>query len=200
MSRKRLYKHISYIGLILLSFLFVSIFNSKDHSEEISTEESKVKNVESLSAANPSANLEASSSNDSNAKEKLFKVVRVVDGDTIELETGEKVRYIGINTPETVSPKVAPECFGKEASTKNKELVEGQFVRLVKDVSEKDRYGRLLRYVYVGDIFVNDYLVREGFASSSTYPPDVKYQKKFLEAEKDARENKRGLWGSCSKK
>ncbi|MDP3997654.1 MAG: thermonuclease family protein [bacterium] len=126
-------------------------------------------------------------------------VKRVIDGDTIELETGQKVRYIGIDTPETVHPDKPVQCFGKEASAKNTSLVAGKRVRLEKDVSETDRYGRLLRYVYVGDTFVNDYLVRQGYANSSSYPPDVKYQEQFKQAEQEARVNKRGLWGSaCS--
>ena len=131
-----------------------------------------------------------------------FHVARGVDGDTIELEGGQKVRYIGIDTPETVDPRRPVGCFGKEASTKNKALVEGKNVRLVKDISETDKYGRLLRYVYVGDIFVNEYLVREGYARASSYPPDVRYRDLFREAEADARINKRGLWadGVCEKK
>lgn len=127
----------------------------------------------------------------------LEKVTRVIDGDTIEITGGIKVRYIGINTPETVAPRKAVECFGKAASDKNKELVLGKEVRLEKDVSETDKYGRLLRYVYVGDIFVNDTLVKDGYARSSTYPPDVKYQDMFLQSEKYARENNLGLWGEC---
>lgn len=131
---------------------------------------------------------------------QTVKVTRVVDGDTIEIEGGQKVRYIGIDTPETVDPKKPVQCFGKEASNKNKELVENKQVRLEKDVSETDQFGRLLRYVYIDDVFVNDYLVRNGFAHSSTFPPDVKYQSQFLEAEKEARENGRGLWaeGVCN--
>ena len=124
-------------------------------------------------------------------------VIRVVDGDTVEIEGGQKVRYIGINTPETVHPSEPVECFGREASTQNKELVEGKTVRLEKDISETDKYGRLLRYVWVGEIFVNDFLVRQGYATSSTYPPDVKYQDQFREAEREARENNRGLWNAC---
>ncbi|MFZ1735991.1 MAG: thermonuclease family protein [Candidatus Moraniibacteriota bacterium] len=122
------------------------------------------------------------------------RISRVVDGDTVELESGQKVRYIGIDTPETVDPRRPVGCFGKEASDKNKELVDGKDVRLVKDVSETDKYGRLLRYVYAGDLFVNEYLVREGYAKASSYPPDVKYRDLFREAEADARINKRGLW------
>src|SRR3990167_5088556 len=80
---------------------------------------------------------------------ELVKVVRAVDGDTIKLETGQTVRYIGIDAPELHHPKKRLQCFGKEASDKNKELVEGKLVRLEKDVSETDRYWRLLRYVYL---------------------------------------------------
>ena len=127
-------------------------------------------------------------------------VTRVIDGDTIEVNlegTTYKVRYIGIDTPETVHPSQPVECFGKEASAKNSELVEGKIVRLEKDVSETDRYGRLLRYVWVGDIFVNDYLVRQGYAYASTYPPDVKYADQFAQAQTEAIENNRGLWAIC---
>ncbi len=125
------------------------------------------------------------------------RVVKVVDGDTIEIEGGARVRYIGVDTPETVKPATPVQCFGKEASAKNKELLEGKIVELEKDVSETDRYGRLLRYVYIGDIFVNKYLVDEGFAYSSSYPPDVKYQEIFKEAQKAAQDAKKGLWAGC---
>ncbi len=126
--------------------------------------------------------------------ELVFKVVKVVDGDTVTLSDGRTIRYIGIDTPETVDPRKAIQCYGKEASDKNKELVEGKEVRLEKDVSEYDKYKRTLRYIYVGDIFVNDYLVRNGYAKSSSYPPDVKHQDQFREAEQEARDNKRGMW------
>lgn len=122
---------------------------------------------------------------------------RVIDGDTIEVEIeGEsyKVRYIGIDTPELHHPTKPVEYFAQEAYEKNRELVEGKTVFLEKDVSETDRYGRLLRYVYVGDTFVNAYLVQQGYALVSTYPPDVKYQERFLELQREAREAGRGLW------
>ena len=124
-------------------------------------------------------------------------VTRVVDGDTIEIEGGQKVRYIGIDTPETVDPRTTVQCFGKEAAAKNRELVEGKRVRFEKDVSETDKYGRLLRYVFIGETFINETLVKEGFAFSSPYPPDVNYQTVFDKAEKFARENGKGLWASC---
>jgi len=126
------------------------------------------------------------------------RVVTVVDGDTIEIEGGIRVRYIGIDTPETVDPRKPVQCFGKEASAKNEELVGGKEVKLEKDVSETDKDGRLLRYVWVGDLLVNEYLVKEGYAQVSTYPPDVKYKDRFLAAQREAKENKRGLWDACS--
>ena len=121
-----------------------------------------------------------------------------IDGDTIELESGEKVRYIGIDTPETKHPNIGVECFGKEAAEKNRQLVEGKQVRLEKDVSEVDRYGRLLRYVYVEDQMVNEVLVRGGYANASSYPPDIKHQERLQKAEQEARTQNLGLWSRCS--
>jgi micrococcal nuclease len=121
-----------------------------------------------------------------------IKCTRVIDGDTIEVKdeagTKYKIRYIGIDTPE------AFEDYGDITTEKNKELVEGNIVKLEKDVSSTDKYGRILAYVYVGDIFVNAYLVQEGYAQISTYPPDVKYADYFLELQQEAKENNKGLW------
>lgn len=133
-------------------------------------------------------------------RKNIYLVKRVIDGDTIELEDGERVRYIGIDTPETVDPRKPVQCFGKEASLANRELVGGKSVRLEKDVSNKDKYGRLLRYVYQGDKFINLELVKNGYAYAYTYPPDVKNSKLFLEAQKVAREARLGLWENCSEK
>lgn len=129
-------------------------------------------------------------------------VSKVVDGDTLELVSGKTVRFIGIDTPETVDPRRPVGCFGKEASNETKGLLSGKEVILQKDVSDTDKYDRLLRLIFLplqnGQIlFVNDYLVREGFARVLTYPPDVKYNEKFRQAENEAKENKRGLWGNC---
>jgi len=113
------------------------------------------------------------------------QVVRVIDGDTIEVSIGGKtyrVRYIGIDTPEI------GEWMGPEAAAKNKELVGGKVVGLEKDVSETDRYRRLLRYVWVGNLMVNAELVRLGCAQVSTYPPDVKYVDLFLQLQREARQ------------
>ncbi len=129
-------------------------------------------------------------------------VAKVVDGDTIELGNGKVVRFIGIDTPETVDPRRPVGCFGKEASNMLKGLLSGKEVILQKDVSETDKYKRILRYVFLplpdGRIlFVNDYLVREGFAKVLTYPPDVKFNEQFRQAERKARENGIGLWSRC---
>jgi micrococcal nuclease len=127
-------------------------------------------------------------------------VVRVVDGDTIEVEMGGRrhtVRYIGIDTPEVADPRRPVMCYGEEASRRNRQLVEGKVVTLEKDVSETDRYGRLLRYVWVDGQMVNAVLVAEGYARTYTYPPDVKYAHLFLQLEREAREASRGLWGAC---
>lgn len=129
-------------------------------------------------------------------------VTKVVDGDTIEIEGGEKVRYLGVDTPETKDPRKPVQCFGKEASNKNKELVEGKRVVLEKDISDKDKYNRLLRFVFLdlgngSRLFVNDYLIREGYAHVLTIPPDVMYSEQFLAAQKQAREQKKGLWDKC---
>ena len=128
----------------------------------------------------------------------LYPVTRVIDGDTIEVMhhgVPTRVRYIGVDTPETVHPSKPVECYGKEASERNKALVSGQSVRLERDISDTDRYGRLLRYVYVEDVFVNHALVVEGYAHARAYPPDVQYSELFREAEREAREAGRGLWG-----
>lgn len=119
------------------------------------------------------------------------KVLSVIDGDTIIIEPDIKVRYVGIDAPEV------DECFSDEASTENKKLVEGKTIKLVKDVSDKDKYGRLLRYVYVGDIFVSDYLVRYGYAKNMGIKPDLRYYQKLKEAQGEAKEFSRGLWFSC---
>ena len=143
-------------------------------------------------------NLETSTqSHESNSNNNSYLVTRVIDGDTIEIEGGQRIRYIGIDTPETVDPNRPAGCYGQEASDKNKALVLNKRVKLEKDVSETDKYGRLLRYVYVDDIMVNDYLVRQGFANASSYPPDIKYQEQFLQAQQEAVANSLGLWGTC---
>lgn len=125
------------------------------------------------------------------------KVVRVIDGDTFEIEGGIKVRLIGMDTPEMKNKNNKIDCFAQEAKDKLTSMISGKDVTLVKDISETDRYGRLLRYVYLGDEMVNDTLVKEGYAIIATFPPDVKYESEFLASEKKARESNLGLWSAC---
>ena len=132
-----------------------------------------------------------------NPTKDLFLVTRVIDGDTLELANGDRVRYIGVDAPETVHPNKTVECFGQEASSYNKQLVEGKWVRLEKDISDQDKYGRLLRYVYLNDEMVNLLLVTWGYAEGVTYPPDVKFAEDFLAAQTRARNDGRGLWSAC---
>ena len=129
-------------------------------------------------------------------------VVDVVDGDTIKVALDgavQTLRYIGIDTPETVKPGSPVEWMGPEASAANHALVDGKTVYLERDVSETDRFGRLLRYVWLrettGWLMVNEELVREGYAAAVTFPPDVRYEEVLRAAEREARDAGRGLWG-----
>jgi len=136
-------------------------------------------------------------------------VKRVVDGDTLLLENGERVRLIGIDTPELhVSKKLHRDAqnsgqdiktiqgMGKRAADFTRDLVEGKRVRLEFDVERHDKYGRLLAYVYLVDdgTFVNAKIIEEGYASLMTYPPNVKYADEFVKLYQQARENNKGLW------
>lgn len=130
---------------------------------------------------------------------ETYLVTRVIDGDTIVVQmngTEKTLRYIGIDTPETVQPSGIIECFGQEASDRNRELVLGKMVKLVRDVSDTDRYGRLLRYVYIDDKLINLSLVQDGYANANSYSPDTKYDKVLKLAEQTAKINGAGLWGS----
>ncbi|MCM8765786.1 MAG: thermonuclease family protein [Candidatus Omnitrophica bacterium] len=130
--------------------------------------------------------------------QKAF-VEKVIDGDTILLRGGKTVRYIGIDTPEIrkrVKDKwiYSPQPFSLEAKELNQMLVEKKWIRLEYDVEKKDRYGRLLSYVFVDDIFVNAKLLEEGLAFLYTLPPNVKYVDNFVSLQRKAREEERGIW------
>jgi micrococcal nuclease len=130
-------------------------------------------------------------------------VVRVVDGDTMVADihgTEERVRFLGIDTPESVKPNAPVECFGEEASSHTKELLPaGTPVRLVLDVEERDRYDRLLAYVYTADgSFVNLALAEDGYAGLLTYPPNVAHVDELREAVAAARSAGKGLWSACA--
>ena len=130
------------------------------------------------------------------------RVVKVVDGDTIHVQVGavrEKVRYIGIDTPETKDPRRPMQCFGQKASQFNERLVGGERVRLVRDIEERDRFGRLLAYVYRArdGLFVNAELARLGYAKPLSIPPDVRFAERFATLAREARDHDRGLWSAC---
>ncbi len=120
------------------------------------------------------------------------EVTQVIDGDTIVIAGGYHVRYIGIDTPEKDEP------YYSEAKNANQALVEGKVIRLERDTTDKDKYGRLLRYIYINKTFINAEIVRQGYAY--VYPkdlfPDIKYYDLLKEAEAEAQREERGIWGN----
>lgn len=117
-------------------------------------------------------------------------VVSVIDGDTIELEDGHRVRYLGIDTPES------GEYYAENATTRNKELVEGKTVELQRGNRDQDEYGRLLRYVYVDGVFVNAELIAGGYAKAYIFDPDDRYSQVLVQLEQYAKLRELGLWGA----
>lgn len=138
-------------------------------------------------------------------REGYYRVVRVVDGDTLAVDINgksETVRLIGVDAPESVHPSKPVQCFGKEASAKLKELLEGEQVRMEQDPTQddKDRYGRFLRYVFLEDgRFANQLIIEEGYAHEYTYEAPYAHQAEFKKAQEQARLEQRGLWadGAC---
>ncbi len=163
-------------------------------------------------ATTPTSASAAATSNDSGSGLPIdgleqAVVERVVDGDTLIVwrdghADTERLRYIGVDTPESVDPDRPVECYGSEATDANIELVDGAVVWLEQDISDTDQYGRLLRYVYVehnGDLlFVNQELIRQGVATVVTFPPDTRYTAVLRAAQDEARAAGRGLWSSCT--
>lgn len=131
----------------------------------------------------------------------LVQVSRVVDGDTIEVQLDGQtvdVRLIGIDTPEAVRPDHPIECFGPEASRYTEARIEGAQVRLEFDEERLDRFGRTLAYVWVGDELFNETLLRQGYATVTTFPPNVRYVDRFGAASRRARDEGLGIWESCA--
>jgi micrococcal nuclease len=136
------------------------------------------------------------------ARDESVRVVRVVDGDTVVVSSGgrtERVRYIGVDTPESVKPGTPVQCFAKAASSANRRLVQGQAVRLVRDAEARDRYGRTLAYVYRArdGLFVNAALVRGGYARPLAIQPNVAHAAEFRRLAWTARRAGKGLWSRC---
>jgi micrococcal nuclease len=133
------------------------------------------------------------------------RVLRVVDGDTILVRIPgpparrERVRYIGIDAPESVTPDRPDECYGDASAAENRRLVDGRTVSLSTDVERRDRFGRLLAYVRVDGRFVNAELVRRGFATTLRIPPNTAHAARLRALEREARRARRGLWGACAR-
>lgn len=168
-------------GILLVS-IGVGIFYVKNHQS-----------IVVLNSTSVSHNLNSPTPSFSYAK-----VTKIIDGDTFVIDTGQHVRYIGVNTPEIETN----ECYATEAGEINEDMIIGREVRLEKDTSDTDKYGRLLRYVYVdegsdGWEMVNNELVKIGLAKVETVPPDTKHKNDFANSENYAKENKLGLWGKC---
>lgn len=209
--------------LVILSITFFILFgifsNGKEtkKAQESATTKSELvsKNIqeaqpENINNAEQKADEQVAEVQEEKSEQRdttLFKVTRVVDGDTLDIDmngTIERIRLIGMDTPETVDPRKIVQCFGKEASDKAKEMLNGKMVSIEADKSqgERDNYKRLLRYVYLEDgTFFNKYMIAEGYAHEYTYQSNpYKYQLDFKEAEKQARETAKGLWSpdSCN--
>lgn len=180
-----------YLFLIILAAILYAVLYMGAKGVERFVLESSVSNILSLTG-----NTMVGSNT------KKFPVTKVVDGDTLEVQTPiglEKVRLIGIDTPETKKPGVAEQCYGAEATTRLKELVENKSVILEADTTQddKDRYGRLLRYVRTDEDFVNLRMVEGGFAREYTYQKQYIYQKLFKDSQIEAQRFYKGLWGEC---
>lgn len=125
-------------------------------------------------------------------------LVRVVDGDTIVIKmpdgSQEKLRYIGIDAPESVQPEQPVEYLGKEASLHNASLLDSGSLRISFDIERYDEYGRMLAYVWAGSVFLNGQMVRDGYARAKDYPPNMRYQEFLTRAEQEARDARVGLW------
>lgn len=196
-------KHVAIIILLFVLGLIIAIGGSTtDHRDDHRATDTAPSNPTSSSTDRTATTGHGGAS--SQKAGRTVQVARIIDGDTIELASGETVRYIGIDTPETVHPTRAPECFGRKAREANRKLVSGKRVRIVRDVSDRDKYNRLLRYVYVpasstgkNGTFVNQWLVRNGYAYASSYPPDVSRQEVLRSAQQKARNDERGLWREC---
>ena len=209
--KKNILKKWWFWGLIILVFFVVISANSTPSKDEkLSPSEAIQQEVEEQTAGLQKKGADqlaiAEKEAEKITEEKLYSVVKVIDGDTINVNIGgitETIRLIGINTPETVDPRKPVECFGIEASNKAKELLTNKKVRLEADPTqgERDKYDRLLRYIWLEDgTFFNKKMISDGYAYEYTYDTPYKYQAEFKQAETEARLAKRGLWADnvCS--
>lgn len=174
------------LSLFLTGLAFLSV--------GLLTQTASVKSVKTVPLPTLTPKKEVLSSKQASLEENQFLIIKVLDGDTILSSTGDKIRYIGINAPEKGQP------FSNESTKLNEALVLNKTVNLKYDVQTKDRYGRILAYVFINGVLVNGEIVKKGLAVSETIQPNVSYQKEFLDGQKYARENCFGMWGNlCGK-
>lgn len=200
MKKKILY---SLIGVVAL-FIIIGIFVSEQKGELVEN----LATIESADNEVLNSTGEASGINSAPSTQKAYDVVKVIDGDTMDVSIDgkvERLRLIGIDTPETVDPRKPVECFGVEASNKAKKILSGKKVFLESDDTqgELDKYSRLLKYVFLEDgTNFNLLMIKEGYAHEYTYDQPYRYQSEFKQAQKDAEANKKGLWasGACEDK
>lgn len=191
MNQNRVFK------LLILFFSFSLLISCSQ------IENNSISSVSDSSSSVNVANLDNQKSLFNNAVYEEVYVSRVIDGDTIELVDGRKIRYLGIDTPETVHPRKNVECFGPEASSVNKQLVLNKKIRIYKGKKNKDIYDRYLRYIVIHEneeLLVNDYLVKNGYATvNRKYQSDNlnKIYETLLSSEKLAIDTKKGLWNAC---
>ena len=212
MHKNQFIKYAGFFGAFALSVIIAGAFVVPEFSQQHKTSPQKAADIMPTLPAPKIAMLTSST--------QIVFVPRVVDGDTIVVEpvdaiTGEPgkqetVRYIGMDTPETVSPTKPVECYGHEASAHNKALVDGKYVAIVRDAGDRDKYGRLLRYVYLlGDTsslgttttfgaFINLELVKDGFARALTITPNTEFATEFKAAAATAKSSNLGFWSACA--
>ena len=186
-------RYLKYIILLIITIFTINSCTSKS-SENISIEKSQ--NITTISKTY-SQETSPQSIPSQTPSIKLYKIIEVIDGDTIKVDINSKietVRFIGVDAPETVHPNKDVQAYGKEASDFTKAQLLEKEVRLEYDIEERDKYGRLLAYIYIGNEMFNKVLLREGYAQLMTIPPNVKYVEEFIVLQKQAREQNKGLW------
>lgn len=198
------YRYLVIIFLFFISGIFlpktpsVNKPNISDNKEKV--KENIIKSEPITKKITPTPTLTLTPTSTPSSTPIFYSVIKVIDGDTIDINIDgktQRIRVIGINTPEVVDPRKPVECFGKQASEKAKQLLEGKKVRLEKDETQgnTDKYGRLLRYVFLEDN--TDFgltMIKEGYAYEYTYNIPYKYQQQYKQAQIEAQKNKRGLW------
>lgn len=200
----KLPKQNTILGILSLLFLAVMLLVSDD-SNDIGTVLESATNIinEELSPNSDKSTTEKNNTELDTQPLVEGLVTKIVDGDTIYVVVDGKarsVRLIGIDTPETKHPTLEPECYGDEASAYISSLVLNKIVRLESDITNEDRYDRLLRHVWVGDLNINNALVRNGYAFSVEYKPDIKHQTLYNASEQYAKDYELGIWSNfCDK-